>query len=156
MSIKNVKPSSRYRGGKYTPINEKKYVGHGPIIYRSGWEKKYCLYCDNNEDIISWSSEPVAIDYYYPWDKKWHKYYPDFWIKVKTTSGSIKEYLIEIKPKSSTKLPKAPKRNTAKSVKNYKYAVKTYIKNLSKAKAAKKFAAERKMQFIIITEDSLK
>lgn len=156
MSIKKVKPSSRYKGGKYTLINEKKYVGKGPIIYRSGWERKYCMYCDHKEDIIAWSSEPFAIDYYNPGTAKWHKYYPDFWIKVRKTDGSISEFLIEIKPKSSTKLPKAPKKNTKQAVKNYKYAVETYIKNLAKAKAAKVFAASRGMKFIILTEDSIR
>lgn len=156
MSIKKVKPSSRYKGGKYKLINEEKYIGPGPIIYRSGWERKYCMYCDNNKDIIAWSSEPFAIDYYNPYTKKMHKYYPDFWIKVRKTDGSVSEFLIEIKPKSSTILPKAPKRNTAQSVKNYKYAVETYIKNLAKAKAAVKFGENRNMKFIILTEDSIK
>lgn len=156
MSIKKVKPSKRFKSGKYIPINDHKYIGPKPIIYRSGWERKYCIYCDTNPGIINWSSEPVAIKYYNPYTKKIHKYYPDFWIKVKTSEGTIKEYLVEIKPKSSTKLPKPPKRNTTQSVKNYKYAVETYIKNTAKAKAAHHFAKNRNMKFIILTEDSIR
>ena len=48
MNIKNNKPrkKSKYAQG-YFPINEcKKYVGYGPIIYRSSWERKFCFYCE--------------------------------------------------------------------------------------------------------------
>jgi hypothetical protein len=156
MSIKNVKPDKKYKGGQYTPINEHKYIGPRPIIYRSGWERKYCMYCDDNQDIISWSSEPFVIEYFNKLTGKFHKYYPDFYIKVRNSKGEFKEYIVEIKPKSSIKKPIEPKRKTIQSVKNYKYAVETYIKNLSKAKAAKIFAAARGMKFIILTEDSLR
>jgi len=156
MSIKHVKPSKKNKGGKYTPINGNKYIGQGPIIYRSAWERKYCMYCDNKDEILQWSSEPVAIDYYNPNTTKWHKYYPDFWIKVLQTNGSYKEYLVEIKPKSQTKVPVAPKRNTIQSVKNYKWTCETYIKNLAKAKAAIIFAESRGWKFIIITEKSIR
>jgi hypothetical protein len=156
MSIKKVKPSSRYKGGRYIPINEKKYIGQGPIIYRSGWEKKYCMHCDNTDDIVAWSSEPFAIEYFNKLTGKNHKYYPDFWIKVRKSNGTYKEYLIEIKPKSQTKVPTEPKKKTKQAVKNYKYAVETYIKNLAKARAAILFAESRSMKFIILTEDSLR
>ncbi len=156
MSIKNVKPDPRYNGGRYYPINERKYVGSGPIIYRSSWERKYCMYCDNNEGIVAWSSEPFSIEYYNPLTKKTHSYYPDFWIKVKTDSGKLKEYLVEIKPKSQLKKPIEPKRKTEQAIKNFKYKAESYIKNLAKAKAAKNFAGHRGMEYIILTEDSLK
>ena len=156
MSIKKVKPDSKFKGGKYTPINENKYVGQGPIICRSSWEKKYCIYCDTNDDIIAWSSEPFSIQYFNKLTGKIHSYYPDFWIKVRTSADVYKEFLVEIKPKSQVKVPKEPKRKTAQAIKNYKYAVETYVKNLSKARAAKVFAESRGMKYIILTEDSIK
>lgn len=159
MSIKNIKPGSnnfKYSQGYYKPINENKYVGPKPIIYRSSWEQKFCVYCDKSEEIIKWSSEPIKIKYYNPLNKKYHHYYPDFYIKIKASDGNIKEYLVEIKPKNHIKKPDPPKRKTKKSVKNYKYAVNTYIKNLYKSRAAKKLANNRGMEYIIITEDSLK
>ena len=156
MSIKKVRPDKQFNGGQYRPVNESKYVGQGPIIYRSSWERKYCMYCDRTEDIISWSSEPFSIEYFNPLTKKIHKYYPDFWIKVRKQDGTYAEYLVEIKPKKSTIVPKEPKRKTEQAVKNYRYAVETYVKNLAKARAAKAFAKDRGMKYIILTEDSIR
>lgn len=156
MNIKKVRPDKTYRGGTYYPINPDKYVGPSPIICRSSWERKYCQYCDTNDAIIKWSSEPFQIPYYNPLTKKEHTYHPDFYIKVKTSSGKLKEYIVELKPKSQTKKPVQPKRVTEQALKNYKYAVETYVRNTVKAKAAKKFAAERNMEYIVLTEDSIK
>jgi hypothetical protein len=68
--IKKVKPNGEYRSGKYEPKNPEKYIGdiHN-IIYRSSWEYRFCTYCDTNDAIVKWSSEPVSIDYYNPLDK---------------------------------------------------------------------------------------
>lgn len=156
MSIKNIRPDRKYKGAKYVPINEGKYVGSGPIICRSSWEVKYCMYCDRTDDILAWSSEPIYIKYFNKLTGKYHKYYPDFWIRVKTKKGTLKEYLVEIKPKSQTQKPTAPKRKTPQALKNYKYSVETYIKNLCKAKAAKEYAESVGMEYIILTEESIK
>lgn len=156
MSIKKVRPDSNYKGGVYTPLNPSKYVGPTPIIYRSNWEKKYCIYCDNNDNILQWSSEPFAIEYYNPLTKKNHKYYPDFWVKILKTDGTTKQLLVEIKPKTYLKKPIEPKRKTVQAVKNYKYLVESYVKILAKAKAAKRFAKDRNMEYIILTEDSVR
>ena len=43
VSIKNVKPDAKYKGGIYKPLNLEKYIGPIPIICRSSWERKYCL-----------------------------------------------------------------------------------------------------------------
>jgi len=74
--IKKVKPNGEYKSGKYEPKNPEKYIGdvHN-IIYRSSWELRFCIYCDNNDGIVKWSSEPVVIPYYNPLDKKEHKLY---------------------------------------------------------------------------------
>jgi hypothetical protein len=156
MNIKKVRPDKNFKGGVYTPLNQSKYVGPTPIICRSNWEKKYCIYCDNNENILKWSSEPFSIEYYNPLTKKNHKYFPDFWIKVLKSDGTEKEYLVEIKPKSYLKKPVEPKRVTTQAIKNYKYLVESYVKILAKAKAAKRFASDRNMEYIILTEDSIR
>ena len=72
------------------------------IIYRSLWERKFMTFCDNNSSVIEWGSEEVVIPYRSPLDGKVHRYYVDFYIKVRTTKNEIKEYLIEIKPKKQT------------------------------------------------------
>ena len=158
MSIKRNKPSknAKWKQSYYKPINELKYIGSYPIICRSSWELKFCIYCDNNDSIIEWASEPVKIKYYNPQDRKYHYYYPDFFIKVKKSNGNKVSYLVEIKPESSTKKPIPPKIKTKQAINNYKYATETFIKNFYKSKVAKKYAKERDWEFIIITEKFLK
>ena len=85
MSIKKIKPTSKsgYKQGYYKPRFPEKYMGPGPIIYRSSWERKFCHWCDHNEDVLNWISEPFSIKYFNILDKKFHNYYPDFYVKMK-------------------------------------------------------------------------
>lgn len=156
MSIKNLKPKrGQFKQGFYEELNGK-YVGPKPIIYRSSWEYKFMVYCDKNQDVLSWSSEAVKVKYYNPITKKYHNYYIDFFMKVKTKDGLEKKYLVEIKPSSLLKAPNKPKRVTEKALSNYKYAVNEFVKNKHKAEAAKKVAESIGMEYIILTEKSLK
>lgn len=138
--------------GKYQPINPKKYKGDPTnIIYRSLWERKFMVYCDNNENILEWGSEEMCLPYRSPIDNKIHRYFPDFYIKVKESNGSIKKYLIEIKPKKQTIEPQVQKRKT----KGYIYEVYEYAKNQAKWKAAEEFCKDRGYEFKVLTEDDL-
>jgi hypothetical protein len=137
---------------KYKPSFPKKYKGdYNNIICRSSWERKFCRYCDLNENIIEWGSEEFYIPYISPLDNRVHKYFPDFIIKVKESYGTIKTYVIEVKPKKQTTLPKRSKRQT----KSYIYECKTYAVNQAKWKAAVEFCEDRRIEFKIITEDEL-
>ena len=80
MSIKNLKPSgnSGFVQGYYNPLNPDKYIGPTPIIYRSSWERKFCIMCDNKESVLKWSSEPVTIKYKWSKDGKEHTFYDDY------------------------------------------------------------------------------
>ena len=85
--------------GKYKPSYPQKYKGDPTnIIYRSLWERKFMVYCDLNENVLEWSSEEKCVAYRSPIDGRAHRYFPDFLIKVKEENGSIKKYMIEIKP----------------------------------------------------------
>ena len=138
--------------GKYKPSFPEKYKGDPTnIIYRSLWERKFCVYCDTNERILEWSSEEKCIPYRSPIDGKIHRYFPDFLIKVKESNGSIKKYMIEIKPSKQTVPPKKPQRQTKK----YISEVYEYAKNQSKWEAAKDWCADRGYEFKIITESEL-
>ena len=138
--------------GKYKPSYPEKYKGDPTnIIYRSLWERKFCVYCDLNENIIEWQSEEKCIPYRSPIDGKIHRYFPDFLIKVKESNGSIKKYVIEIKPKKQTIPPIKPQRQT----KRYISEVYEYAKNQSKWEAAKDWCADRGYEFKIITENEL-
>tara|TARA_R110000803_G_scaffold67375_6_gene129092 strand:- start:440 stop:871 length:432 start_codon:yes stop_codon:yes gene_type:complete len=134
--------------GIYQPINPKKYVGnHNNIVYRSNLEKKFMLYCDRNPDILNWASEELAIRYYSPLDKKYHRYFPDF--IVKTSKG--KKLIIEIKPSRQCKPPKIPKKKT----KSFMRDSFEYIKNRAKWEAAISYCEDNDAEFKLITEKDL-
>ena len=138
--------------GRYSPTYPRKYKGNpSKIIYRSLWERKFMVFCDLNENIIEWGSEEIALPYRSPLDNRVHRYFPDFYIKVKENNGSLKRYLIEIKPKKQTVEPKVQKRKT----KSYIYEVTEYAKNMAKWKAAEEFCKDRMWEFKVLTEDEL-
>ena len=137
---------------KYKPEYPQKYQGDpNNIICRSSWERRFCRWCDLNENILQWGSEEFYIPYISPIDNRVHKYFPDFIIKVKESTGQIKTYVIEVKPKKQTKPPTKKSRVT----KSYLYEMKTYAVNEAKWKAAQEFCADRLIEFKIITEDEL-
>lgn len=138
--------------GKYRPEYPQKYKGDPTnIIYRSLWERKFMVYCDKNPNILEWGSEELALPYRSPIDNRIHRYFPDFYIKVKESAGQIKKYLVEVKPKRQTVEPAVQKRKT----KQYIYEVVEYAKNQAKWKAAREFCKDRLWEFKIITEDDL-
>ena len=138
--------------GKFQPKNTQKYVGNPTnIVYRSLWERKFMIYCDTNENVLEWGSEELTIPYRSPVDGKIHRYFPDFYIKVKEPDGSIKKYLIEIKPHKQTMPPKKPQRQT----KGYIYEVYEYAKNQSKWEAATEYCKDRGWTFKVLTENEL-
>ena len=139
--------------GKYFPTNPKKYKGNpNQIIYRSLWERKVMVYCDKNDAIIEWGSEEVIVPYLSPMDGKIHRYFPDFYMKVRQADGSTKKFIIEVKPKSQCKQPvKNPKRRTTK----WFNEVKTFAINQAKWKSAREFCEDKGMEFKIVTEDHI-
>ena len=139
---------------KYKPSYPSKYKGDpNNIICRSSWERKFCRWCDLNENILQWGSEEFHIPYISPLDRRVHKYYPDFFVKMKK-GDKIEEYVVEIKPKAQLQKPKEPKRKTAKALKNFKYAYESYVRNLCKTNALNKMAKERNCKVMLLTEDS--
>ena len=138
--------------GKYQPSFPQKYKGdYRNIVYRSLWERKFMVYCDKNENILEWGSEEIALPYRSPLDNRIHRYFPDFYIKVKERGGKIKKYIIEVKPKKQTIEPKVQKKVT----KGYIYEVREYARNQAKWKAAREFCEDRQWEFKVITEDEL-
>ena len=138
--------------GKYYPSFPRKYKGDPTnIIYRSLWERKFMVYCDKNQNILEWASEEIAIPYRSPIDNRVHRYFPDFYMKVKETNGKIKNYVIEVKPAKQTKPPVKPKRQT----KGYSREAYEYAKNQAKWKMAKEFCADRQWVLKVVTEKEL-
>ena len=138
--------------GKYYPSFPRKYKGDPTnIVYRSLWERKFMAYCDKNQNILEWASEEIAIPYRSPIDNRVHRYFPDFYMKVKETNGKIKNYVIEVKPAKQTIPPKKPKRQT----KGYIREAYEYARNQAKWKMAKEFCADRQWEFKVLTENEL-
>ena len=138
--------------GKYYPSFPRKYkCDPTNIVYRSLWERKFMVYCDKNQNILEWASEEIAIPYRSPIDNRVHRYFPDFYMKVKETNGKIKNYVIEVKQAKQTIPPKKPKRQT----KGYIREAYEYARNQAKWKMAKEFCADRQWEFKVVTEKEL-
>jgi len=138
--------------GRYQPNNPLKYKGNfRNIIYRSLWELKFMKYCDSNQNILEWGSEEFFLPYRSPLDNKVHRYFPDFYIKVKENTGQIKKYIIEVKPKKQCIEPKPQKKKT----RTYIYEVRQYAQNQAKWKAAEEYCLDRGYEFKILTEKEL-
>ena len=138
--------------GRYKVINPAKYKGDVTnVVYRSLWELRFMKWCDTNEAILEWGSEIVVIPYVSPVDNKVHRYFVDFYIRVKNKNNEIQKYIIEIKPEKFTKPPPIPKKKTKQFIEE----VFTYGINEAKWKAAREYCEDRKMKFLILTEKEL-
>ena len=138
--------------GRFRPKNHKKYKGDPTkVYYRSLWERRFMHYCDNTPSILEWNSEEIIIPYVSPLDNRIHRYFPDFYIKVRNVSGTVRREIIEVKPKRQCEPPKKPQRQTKK----YLREVATYGVNQAKFKAAEEYCKNRKYNFRILTEDHL-
>jgi hypothetical protein len=155
VDIKNIKPNGNWKSGKFLPKNPEKYIGdiHN-IIYRSSWERKFCHYCDINPNILRWSSEPTAIPYWSPIDKKTHKYFVDYYIQVKKEK-SLENWFIEVKPANQYKLKSKPKIKgniTEKKLRSHNERMKVWITNRAKFEAATRYAESMGYKFGAVDE----
>lgn len=138
--------------GKYKPLRPYKYKGNPTkVTYRSLWERKFMQYCDDNMNVLEWASEEMFVWYKSPVDNRAHRYFPDFYIKVRESTGVIKKYIIEVKPKRQTKPPAKPKRQT----RGYLREAFEYAKNKAKWKAANEWCIDRGYEFKVLTEKEL-
>jgi hypothetical protein len=139
--------------GKFRPERPEKYKGNfRNIIYRSMWERRFMVYCDRNENILQWGSEELAIPYQSPLDGKVHRYYPDFYLKVKQYDHTVKEFIVEIKPQNQVK---PPKKNPKRKTKAWLYAIKEYGRNQAKWESATHYCNKHGLEFKVLTEHDL-
>lgn len=145
--------------GRYRVAKPEKYRGDpSKVTYRSSWEVKFFRFCESHDDIVEWGSEIISIPYYSPVDGKWHRYFPDVYLKKKLPNGTFEEILIEIKPDAQTRPPDITKRNATKTgriSRRYLNEVKRWGTNDAKWTAAKKFCDARGWRFEIMTEKHL-
>ena len=138
--------------GLNNPLNDQKYRGTRPIIYRSGLELSFFRWCDRNERVLQWGSESVVIPYISPKDGRMHRYFVDNVLILQTDKGN-KKFLVEIKPEKQT-MP--PSQSVRKSKKNLLFEQITWAINSSKWDAAKAWCAKNNFEFVILTEKDLK
>lgn len=109
------------------------------------------VHLDDNTNVIGWSNEEIVIPYLSPIDGKWHRYFPDFFVKVRNKSGMVESMILEVKPKSQSVPPKVQGKLTRK----YITEVRNWGINEAKWKAAEEYCKDRKWKFSVITEEQL-
>jgi hypothetical protein len=135
-----------YAQGIFQVKNPKKYVGHKPPIYRSGWEWAFMQFLDNSKHVLQWASEPIRIPYRNPLTGKPTNYVPDFFVLYQNANGKQVAECVEIKPKKETLIEskRASVRNRAVVAVNH-----------AKWEAANAWCRQNGITFRVITEDHL-
>jgi hypothetical protein len=165
----NSKPNnSRYHGGNYIPKNKDKVLKlntEGGVYYRSSWEKKIMFWMDMKPEIFQWGAECLEIPYQMThFDNgdtriKNHRYYPDFFYRMRTPDGSLKEVVVEVKPQKEYEM--VLKLNEGKlnipsdglkKLKSFEYDLKMAYKNKIKWETMISWCNKKGYEFIIITE----
>ena len=93
---------TNFAQGTFVPRNPQKYVGKGNPRYRSGWEFSFFQFCDNNDAVLEWASEAIAIRYRHPITGKSTNYVPDVFMRYRTKNNKICTEIIEIKPRKQS------------------------------------------------------
>jgi hypothetical protein len=138
--------------GLFHATHPDKYLGDAKnIVYRSSWELKLFRYCDLTPGVIKWASEEFHIPYLSPVDKRMHRYFPDVYMQVRTTDGSIKHSVIEIKPKVQTLPPKASRKRNRRFLSE----TMTYAVNQAKWEAATAYCKVKGWTFMVVNETHL-
>lgn len=138
--------------GKFSLKNTNKYLGDPTNIwYRSLWERRVMVRLDDDPNVIEWSNEEIIIPYLSPVDGRWHRYFPDFFIRVRNRHGIQEAMILEVKPLKQSVPPPIKKRIT----RQYIQEVATYGINEAKWKAADEYCKTRGWTFKVITEKDL-
>jgi hypothetical protein len=93
---------STWAQGVYQLKNPSKYVGKGLPRYRSGWEHSFFRFCDENDNVLQWASEAIAIPYRNPITGKMSNYIPDIFMTYRTKNNKVCAEIIEIKPRKQS------------------------------------------------------
>ena len=170
----NSKPNnSKFHGGNYIPQNKDKVLKlntEGGVYYRSSWEKKIMFWMDMKPEIFQWGAECLEIPYQMThFDNgdtkiKSHRYYPDFFYRMRLADGTLKEVVVEVKPQkeydmviqlNEGKFANVPE-TSLKKLKSFEYDLKMAYKNKNKWETMIAWCNKKGYDFIIITENNLK
>jgi len=132
--------------GRFIPRFPDKYVGDvDRIMWRSSWEHYAMRWLDSRSSVLKWGSEEIQIAYIKPTDGRVHTYIPDFFAEIKDRDGTVKKWLLEIKPLHETDIKKA----------KHDRAIEAVGVNDAKWKAAQIFCEQHGLGFMVLTEKSL-
>lgn len=145
MGKRGKRKKPEYEQGYFKPQNREKYTGTFPIRILSRYEKDVMMYLDRNPNCVEWSSESIAVRYKDPNTNKNRRYFPDIYCVFKTSDGSYKKYLIEIKPYNQVRKP-------VKKNNSYERRLSEYSRNVAKWEQARLYSQSIGAQFIILTE----
>lgn len=171
--INSTPNNANYKQGNYIPKFKDKVLKlntRGGVYYRSSWEKKIMVWLDSNPNITKWGAECIRIPYQMTHvDRgdvkiKEHCYYPDFYYELKTSNGSIRKVIAEVKPKAEYNDAilftegkfSIPENATLKKLQSVEYRFKNAQKNAEKWQTMIKWCEKKDHDFIVITEDHLK
>lgn len=104
------------------------------------------VHLDENNSVLQWSSEEIVIPYLSPVDNKYHRYFPDFFVRTKESA-----IILEVKPHSQSVAPKVQQKRTRR----YISEVVTFGVNQAKWKAADEYCKDRGWKFKVVTEKEL-
>lgn len=165
----NSRPNGagNYRQGLFIPTNKDKVYKlneQGGLYYRSSWELTAMKYFDQQESVILWGAECIEIQYQLTKPDKYgitkvtnHRYFPDFYYKLKMDDGSTREVLLEVKPKEQTRPPKWKEtaKMTRKQLENYEWEINEYNRNMSKWEATLEYCTPKGIDFRILTKEQV-
>ena len=89
-------------------------------------------------------SEEFFIPYVSPVDRRVHRYFPDFIIKVKESTGQVKTYVIEVNQNKQRNLQVS-----------HHYLSAELMQSIKRSGSHREWCADRRIEFKIITEDEL-
>lgn len=136
---------SNFAQGTFQPRNTNKYVGKGTPRYRSGWELSFFRFCDENPAVLQWASEAISIKYRHPITGKISNYIPDIFMRYQDQHGHLHTEIIEIKPRKQSMIE-------GKMTERDRMVVAI---NQAKWVAARAWCQNAKIEFRVLTEDSL-
>jgi hypothetical protein len=145
---------SSYKG-LFRPKNPEKYIGDANnIVFRSLLERNFMRFCDHHPSVVAWASEEMFIPYRSPIDGKIHRYFPDFFVKLKQQDGSVRSVMVEVKPSKFCQPPTPPKskRNPGK---RFLKELQQWGVNEAKWNSAKQICDKKGWEFQILTEKEL-
>lgn len=142
-----------YKQGKYEVKNPSKCInGTKEVRYLSSYELECWRWADNNKNVIRWGVETVVVPYYSSVKGRKARYLVDLYIEYYNRHGEYKKVLCEIKPfRETKKVRDTPGRKKSTVIQEQL----TYVTNMEKWKAAKKYAEDRGWQFTILTEKEI-